>query len=131
MSSPSFPSGHSLNALVLAGMVAYLVCLRLRRRSVRAATVAAAGSFAVAMGLSRVYLGHHWLTDVLVAWALGLGWLSALIVAHRLWLVRAGAARDRNRADVDEDRRRVAADPGARAGLRRSGRPAGPDDPST
>ena len=67
MSSPSFPSGHSLNALVLAGMVAYLVCLRLRRRSVRAATVAAAGSFAVAMGLPRVYLGHPWLTDVLVA----------------------------------------------------------------
>ena len=38
------------------------------------------------MGLSRVYLGHHWLTDVLVAWALGLGWLTMVITAHRLLL---------------------------------------------
>jgi membrane-associated phospholipid phosphatase len=38
------------------------------------------------MGLSRVYLGHHWLTDVLVAWALGLGWLTVVITAHRLLL---------------------------------------------
>jgi membrane-associated phospholipid phosphatase len=87
-SSPSFPSGHSLNALVVSGVVAYLVCLRLRRRAARVAVVAGAALFAVAMGLSRVYLGHHWLTDVLVAWALGLGWLAAVITAHRLWVAR-------------------------------------------
>lgn len=84
--SASFPSGHSLNAVALAGMVAYLLLREQRSRYARAATVGLAAGFALTMGLSRVYLGHHWLTDVLVAWALGLAWLTAVILAHRLFL---------------------------------------------
>ncbi|WP_247827299.1 phosphatase PAP2 family protein [Arthrobacter antioxidans] len=85
-SSPSFPSGHSLNAVVIAGIVAYLLVLRQERRRTRALTVALAVVFAVTMGLSRVYLGHHWFTDVLVAWTLGVAWLAVVITAHRLYL---------------------------------------------
>jgi membrane-associated phospholipid phosphatase len=84
--SASFPSGHSLNALVIAGVAAYLLVLRRRSRRSRILTVTVAAVFALAMGLSRVYLGHHWPTDVLAAWALGLGWLAAIITAHRLYL---------------------------------------------
>ncbi|PZG12585.1 phosphatidic acid phosphatase [Micromonospora craterilacus] len=84
--SASFPSGHTLNAVVVAGVVAYLLVLRQQRWRTRAATVAAAVVFAVAMGLSRVFLGHHWLTDVLVAWTLGLAWLAVVITMHRLYL---------------------------------------------
>lgn len=85
-SSPSFPSGHSLNALVIAGIVAYLLVLRQRRKRTLALTITLALVFAVTMGLSRVYLGHHWLTDVLVAWTLGVAWLAVVITAHRLFL---------------------------------------------
>ncbi|PPK93129.1 undecaprenyl-diphosphatase [Kineococcus xinjiangensis] len=84
--SASFPSGHTLNAVAFAGIVTYLVLRRARREWGRVLVVLLAAAFAVAMGLSRVYLGHHWLTDVLVAWALGLGWLSVVITAHRLFL---------------------------------------------
>ena len=84
--SPSFPSGHSLNALALAGIVAYLLIRRQRRAWARALTVALASTFALLMGLSRVYLGLHWLTDVLVAWSLALAWLTVVITAHRLFL---------------------------------------------
>lgn len=84
--SPSFPSGHSLNSIVIAGVVAYLLVLRQRRKRTRALTIATALLFAVAMGLSRVYLGHHWLTDVVVAWTLGLAWLAMVLTIHRLLL---------------------------------------------
>jgi undecaprenyl-diphosphatase len=84
--SASFPSGHSLNSVVIAGVVAYLVILRLKSGRGRIWTAVLAAAFAVTIGLSRVYLGHHWLTDVLAAWALGLAWLALVITAHRLYL---------------------------------------------
>ncbi|MDF9752340.1 phosphatase PAP2 family protein [Arthrobacter sp. ES3-54] len=84
--SASFPSGHSLNAVVIAGIVAYLIILRLKSPRARIITALLAGLFAATIGLSRVYLGHHWLTDVLAAWALGAAWLALVITAHRLYL---------------------------------------------
>lgn len=84
--SPSFPSGHSLNAVVIAGVVAYLLILRQHRVRVRVTTVVVAAVFAFTIGISRVFLGHHWFTDVLAAWALGAAWLALVITAHRLYL---------------------------------------------
>jgi undecaprenyl-diphosphatase len=84
--------------MAIAGIVAYLLLRRLERTWSRALTVVLAVLFATTMGLSRVYLGHHWLTDVLVAWALALAWLAVVVTAHRLFLTvrrhrRAGAER--------------------------------------
>ncbi|MFE4194775.1 phosphatase PAP2 family protein [Paenarthrobacter sp. NPDC056912] len=84
--SASFPSGHSLNSIVIAGIVAYLIILRLETTRARVITVLVASVFAATMGLSRVYLGHHWLTDVLAAWAIGIAWLAVVITAHRLYI---------------------------------------------
>jgi membrane-associated phospholipid phosphatase len=84
--SASFPSGHSLNALVIAGIIAYLLLLRQHSHRTGIVIVVVAALFAFSMGLSRVYLGHHWFTDVLVAWTLGAAWLALVITAHRLYL---------------------------------------------
>jgi membrane-associated phospholipid phosphatase len=84
--SGSFPSGHALNSVVVAGVIAYLLVRRQHRAWVRATTLTTAATFAFLMGMSRVYLGHHWLTDVLVAWTLGLAWLTVVVVVHRLLL---------------------------------------------
>jgi membrane-associated phospholipid phosphatase len=85
-SSPSFPSGHALNSTAIAGMVAYLMLLHLERTLSRVLAVVLAGCWAVGIGLSRVFLGHHWLTDVMVGWVLGLAWLALVVTAHRLFL---------------------------------------------
>lgn len=84
--SPSFPSGHALNAVVIAGIIAYLLILRQQRLTTRIITITIAATFTVAIGATRVYLGHHWFTDVLAAYFLGAGWLALVITAHRLYL---------------------------------------------
>ena len=82
----SFPSGHTLNSTVIAGVVAYLLLRRLTTTWARTLTVVLAAVWALAMGVSRVFLGHHWLTDVVFAWLLGLAWVALIITAHRLFL---------------------------------------------
>ena len=84
-SSPSFPSGHALNSTAIAGMVAYLLLLHLHRRGARVLMVVLAAAWAVSIGLSRVFLGHHWLTDVMVGWVLGAAWLAVVVTAHRIF----------------------------------------------
>jgi membrane-associated phospholipid phosphatase len=94
--SPSFPSGHTLNAVVIAGVVAYLLILRQHTTHGRVLIIVAAALFALTIGLSRVFLGHHWFTDVVAGWALGAAWLTVVITAHRLYITsrarRAGRA---------------------------------------
>jgi membrane-associated phospholipid phosphatase len=105
----SFPSGHTLNSTVIAGMVAYLVARRLDGRLGIALCVVLAVAWAAAMGFSRIFLGHHWLTDVIFAWLLGLAWLALLITAHRIFLAfqtlkaQAGGATESSESRAVDD----------------------------
>ncbi|MFI9821869.1 phosphatase PAP2 family protein [Streptomyces sp. NPDC052013] len=69
-----FPSGHTANAVVTWGILAYLASTPRARRWLSA--VSAVTSLGV--GLATVYLGTHWLSDVLLGWAAGLLILLAL-----------------------------------------------------
>lgn len=94
-SSPSFPSGHALNAVVVGGIIAYLLFRHFESRGPRILVVVMAVLYAITMGASRVYLGHHWLTDVMTGWLLGAAWLAVVITTHvvvsRLFARRAEA----------------------------------------
>lgn len=84
--SPSFPSGHTLNSTVIAIVLSYLVVLHVDNRRARTSVITALAVYAMAMGLSRVFLGHHWFTDVVAGWVAGVAWGLAVVFAHRLLL---------------------------------------------
>ena len=60
--------------------------LHVRSRVGRMATVVFLAAYAVAMGMSRVFLGHHWFTDVVAGFIAGTAWALVVILAHRLLL---------------------------------------------
>ncbi|MHA6758991.1 phosphatase PAP2 family protein [Streptacidiphilus sp. PAMC 29251] len=67
-----FPSGHTANAVVTWGVLAYLAS-RWRRSG-----AVVAGFMGLSVGLTTVYLGTHWVTDVLAGWAAGVLVMLAL-----------------------------------------------------
>ncbi|MFL6660081.1 MAG: phosphatase PAP2 family protein [Massilia sp.] len=79
LSSYSFPSGHATGATLFYGMVAaYLVCV-CRGWAARAAVAVVATLMVALVALSRIYLGAHYLSDVLGAIAISCGWLAVCI----------------------------------------------------
>ena len=73
--SPSFPSAHSTGTVALVGSVACLVARGQRGREHRGAILAVAVAIVVMIGFSRIYLGVHYLTDVLAGVLVGGFWL--------------------------------------------------------
>ena len=88
-----FPSTTALLSVVLLGMVCYLIWRSQPPGFLMAITFVAALLLIVASGLSRVYVGEHWATDVLGGWLFGAGWLFILIAVHRWYLLRRLRAR--------------------------------------
>ena len=79
--SHSFPSGHTLNSAVFLAVVVWLLW-PVAPRLARGCLVATAAVLAVGIGASRLYLGYHWLTDVIASGLVAIAWLSLV------WMLR-------------------------------------------
>jgi undecaprenyl-diphosphatase len=84
-----FPSGHAMGALIGYGLLAYLMLLLPRPRA-RVVAVVLLAALILAIGFSRLYLGVHYLSDVLGGFAAGMVWLAA-------WISLIEAVRRRSR----------------------------------
>jgi undecaprenyl-diphosphatase len=103
----AFPSGHAITAVVAYGTIAYLACRALPRWRSRVAVWTGAAAIMALVGMSRVYLGAHWPSDVVGGWALGALWLGLAYTAITA-LAHAGSPHSGGGGDHTEDRAGVA-----------------------
>jgi undecaprenyl-diphosphatase len=87
----SFPSGHSTLTAMLYGTLAYFIIRALRREWPRIAVGVVAGLLVLAVGISRIYLGVHYPSDVVAGWAAGVVWLGLIFAMEHAWVARAVA----------------------------------------
>jgi undecaprenyl-diphosphatase len=85
----SFPSGHSLNSLICYGalLLVFLPAVPRRRRWIPVTAVAVV---VVLVGLSRVMLGVHFVSDVVGAWCVGTAWLGLTVFAFGIYRSQTG-----------------------------------------
>jgi undecaprenyl-diphosphatase len=84
----SFPSGHAGAAFVLYGMIIYFAALHIRDPRVRLPLQAFCLVVIVLAGVERVYVGHHWPSDVLGGYYVGALLLALFIGVHQIVLQR-------------------------------------------
>jgi undecaprenyl-diphosphatase len=86
---PTFPSGHTTAATIFAAFVVWALIPHMRTTTQRAVLVSAAVAYAGTVGLTRVWLGVHWPTDVVGGWLFGIAWASlaaaAVLSLRRHW----------------------------------------------
>jgi undecaprenyl-diphosphatase len=80
----SFPSGHAAGAFVLYGLIFYFATLHVQNPLARRAIQAVCVVLIVGAGLERIYVGHHWPSDVLGGYWHGVLIVSASIAIHQL-----------------------------------------------
>ena len=90
----SFPSGHAMVSLTVYGALAFVILATTKSRRARVLVLATAAALVLAIGFSRLYLGVHYVSDVLAAYGAGVAWLMlcglTLVGASRL---RTGPSR--------------------------------------
>jgi hypothetical protein len=84
----SFPSGHSTLAATVYGTVAYLLMRGLHHDRWKVLVGSAAALVVLAIGVSRIYLGVHYPSDVLAGWAAGALWVVLVLLAEQVWAPR-------------------------------------------
>jgi undecaprenyl-diphosphatase len=95
----SFPSGHSMLAAVTYLTLGVLVARTLPQRRLKIYVLALAALVTGLVGISRVYLGVHWPSDVLAGWLAGVAWACLCMLGAR-WLARRGEVEPEAREDT-------------------------------
>ncbi|HEY1384332.1 MAG TPA: phosphatase PAP2 family protein [Dongiaceae bacterium] len=83
----SFPSGHSMMSAVVYLTLAALVVRLMEKKRLKAYALGVAMALTLVIGISRIYLGVHWPSDVLAGWSAGAAWaLGCWLIARWIGL---------------------------------------------
>lgn len=86
----SFPSGHAMSSLVCFGALLVIFLPALRTRRSRHVAVGVTALLVLAIGLSRLMLGVHFVSDVVGGYVLGAAWLLGAVAIFEVWRVERG-----------------------------------------
>jgi undecaprenyl-diphosphatase len=88
LTDPSFPSGHTLNALIIFGLIAYLLLPYIRSRMGKTLVIVGVLVMVLYVGFGRLFADGHYLTDVLAGYAIGLAWAALVATVVDWWFFR-------------------------------------------
>ncbi|MFT3716005.1 MAG: phosphatase PAP2 family protein [Gordonia sp. (in: high G+C Gram-positive bacteria)] len=86
----SFPSGHAMLSVIVLGLTAFIAYQLYPWVRSHRAILAVAPVLMLLIGLSRVYLGVHWMSDVVFGWFFGLIWAAVCLFGHQRAVARFG-----------------------------------------
>jgi undecaprenyl-diphosphatase len=89
--SYSFPSGHALCSFCFYGVLAGLLSARIKSLALRIVIWCSAATLVIAIGLSRIYLGVHYPSDVVAGYLAATVWVGTVIVLDHVHRVRKGS----------------------------------------
>jgi len=84
----SFPSGHALFAICFYGLGLYFFLKLIKNIYLKTILGITGYTFIILIGLSRVYLGVHWTSDVIASFAIGLSWVCITLLFYRVYQVK-------------------------------------------
>ena len=90
----SFPSGHALLSAVVFLTLGAMLAQATKGRALRTYAMSIAIALVLLVGVTRIYLGVHWTTDVLAGWSVGAAWATACWLTGR-WFKQRGSRPER------------------------------------
>ncbi len=93
---PGFPSGHTVVAVTLYGLIAYLLLPTISSRLGKSVVIMVTLLIILFIGFSRIFTGGHYLTDVIAGYAVGLAWAGISYTAIEIYFARRNKRRIEN-----------------------------------
>ncbi len=102
----SFPSGHAMGSFIILGSIGYLILRQKYTWKLKSILLAVIMTLILLVGLSRIYLGVHWSSDIIAGWCAGTVWLATATIAFetllRIRQIKRGALPAIAGADVPD-----------------------------